>query len=504
MHSAIHPHNSSNRGAIHAVPLFINGHWHAGHGPRFASTNPADASVVWQGASASATDVNEAVSAARAAFPAWAALPLQERVTIIERFRALLEEHKTTLTEAISKETGKTLWDATTEVAAMIGKIAISIKAYHERTGMHETTISDGKAFLRHKPHGVVAIFGPYNFPGHLPNGHIVPALIAGNVVLFKPSELTPHVAELTIQLWQEAGIPAGVISLLQGEKATGIALAAHAGLDGIFFTGSSATGNILHKQFAGKPDKILALEMGGNNPLIVHETSDLKAASYITIQSAFLSSGQRCTCARRLIVPTGEAGDKFIDTLVNAARGITVGAYNDTPEPFMGPLVSLVEAERLLTTQEHLVKAGAKSLLAMQQTKAGLPFLSPGIIDVTAIANREDKEYFGPLLQVIRVKDFAAALTEANNTAYGLSAGLISDNRALYEQFIREIRAGIVNWNRQLTGASSAAPFGGVGNSGNHRPSAYYAADYCAYPIAMMESEKPVIPDKFSPGLKL
>lgn len=507
MHSASHPHNTAhaNWGQEHALPHFIGGNWKAGTGKEFRSTNPATGLSVWEGKAASSDEVNAAVMAAREAFGTWSNRPFSERLAIIEAFRDQLETNKEKFALTIAQETGKTLWDSRGEVTAMIGKIAISLKAYNERTGNSETTLPDGgKAILRHKAHGVIAVFGPYNFPGHLPNGHIVPALLAGNTLVFKPSELTPHVAELTMRLWEEAGLPQGVMNLVQGEKETGIALANHKQLDGLFFTGSSATGNILHKQFAGRPEKILALEMGGNNPLIVHDSADLQAAAYITIQSAFITSGQRCTCARRLIVPEGKAGDDFLDALATMTQGITVGAYDETPEPFMGPLVSLVESEKLLAAQQAMIAQGAKPIVAMKRLRDTLPFISPGILDVTAVAEREDREFFGPLLQVIRVKDFDAAITEANNTEFGLAAGLISDSRALWEQFSRDIRAGVVNWNRQTTGASSAAPFGGVGCSGNHRPSAYYAADYCAWPMASMESDKPTMPEKLSPGLKL
>jgi succinylglutamic semialdehyde dehydrogenase len=509
MQSVFPPHKkqtqTSNLGQAHALPHFIGGQWKAGSGAVFHSSNPANGSVVWEGCAASAAEVDAAVMAARNAFAPWSALSFTERQQIVETFRAHLDTNKERFATLIAQETGKTLWDARGEVAAMIGKIAISVKAYHERTGETSSDLPDGgKATLRHKPHGVVAVFGPYNFPGHLPNGHIVPALLAGNTVVFKPSELTPHVAEHTMRLWQEAGLPAGVLNLVQGEKDTGIALANHPQLDGLFFTGSSATGAILHKQFSGRPEKILALEMGGNNPLIVYKSNDMRAAAYITVQSAFLSSGQRCTCARRLIVPVGQEGDAFLNMLASMTHGITVGNYDDTPEPFMGPMVSLAESEKLILAEQDLIARGATAIVPMKRLKDDLPFISPGILDVTAVKNREDREFFGPLLQVIRVPDFDAAIAEANHTAFGLSAGLISDDRMLYEQFARHIRAGIVNWNRPLTGASSAAPFGGAGCSGNHRPSAYYAADYCAYPMASMESTSAIMPEKTAPGLDL
>lgn len=502
-----HPHNPPRFSSPHisAFPLFIGGHWVQGHGEKFHSIDPATGIDVWEGASADGKDVESAIVAARKALPQWAARPLAERIAIIEAFKNELETNKDELATTISQEMGKPLWDSKTEVAAMIGKVAISIRAYEERTGRKESAMPDGTtSLLFHKPHGVVAVFGPYNFPGHLPNGHIVPALIAGNTVIFKPSEITPRVAELTIHLWEKAGIPAGVLNLVQGEKQTGIALANHPHLDGLFFTGSSATGVMLHKQFAGHPQKILALEMGGNNPLIYWDSADVDAAVFLTIQSAFLSSGQRCTCARRLIVKDDGSADAFLKQLVEVAGNLAVDAWDAQPQPFMGPLVSLVESEKLMEAEQQFISHGAKALLPLQRLHDSLPFLSAGILDVTDCTLREDKEFFGPLLQVIRVKDFDAALHEANNTVYGLAAGLISESRELFHRFAQEVRAGVVNWNRQTTGASSAAPFGGVGLSGNHRPSAYYATDYCAYPIAVLQAEKPVKPTELPPGLRL
>ena len=380
----------------------------------------------------------------------------------------------------------------------MIGKIDLSIEAHGRRCAEFRNSLG----VTRFKPHGVVAVLGPFNFPGHLPNGHIVPALLAGNTVVFKPSEFAPAVAGQTAALWAAAGLPAGVLTVVQGGRDTGAALAAHPGIDGLFFTGSARAGLALNQLFASTPEKILALEMGGNNPLVVHRTADLAAAAVLTVQSAYLSAGQRCTCARRLIVPSGEEGDRFVALLADLTRALRVGASTDRPEPFLGPVVSAATADRLLAAQNNFIARGAVALVEMRQLKAGTGLLSPGLFDVTAVAGRDDEEFFGPLLQLIRVPDFAAAIREANHTAYGLAAGLISDDAALYAQFFAEVRAGIINWNQQLTGASSGAPFGGVGRSGNHRPSAYLAADYCSYPVASIEVPQLKLPAQLPPGL--
>ena len=483
---------------------YIAGQWQPGQGESLQSLDPVSQAVLWQGQGATAAQVDAAVSAARGAFSLWAAHSLDGRIAVLERFAACLKSRADEVARAIGEETGKPLWEAATEVNSMVGKVAISIQSYRERTGEKSGPLGDATAVLRHKPHGVVAVFGPYNFPGHLPNGHIVPALLAGNCVLFKPSELTPKVAELTVQCWIEAGLPEGVLNLLQGGRETGVALAGHPGIDGLFFTGSSRTGNLLHAQFAGRPDKILALEMGGNNPLIVDQVTDVDAAVYTIVQSAFISAGQRCTCARRLLVPQGEWGDALLARLVQVAGQIKVGRFDEQPAPFMGSVISLQAAAQLMQAQQELLAKGATALLAMTQPQADAALLTPGILDVTAVSGRPDEEFFGPLLQVIRYDSFESAIAEANATAYGLAAGLLSDSKARFEQFWLHSRAGIVNWNKQLTGAASTAPFGGIGASGNHRASAYYAADYCAYPVAGLESDSLSLPATLTPGVTL
>ncbi len=464
----------------------------------FSSLNPADGEIVWTGAAASVAEVDAAVASARAAFRSWSRLSLAERTAHLQAFARTLANRRATVADAISREVGKPLWEALTEVQSMIGKIDLSIRAYAQRC----SEFSGGPAVTRFRPHGVVAVFGPFNFPGHLPNGHIVPALLAGNTVVFKPSEQAPLVAELTVAAWREAGLPPGVVALTQGGRETGAALATHPGIDGLFFTGSSTAGQWLAELFARTPGRILALEMGGNNPLIVWSPGEVRAAALLVAESAYITAGQRCTCARRLILPAGEAGDALIAELRAVISRLRVGAPLDVPEPFMGPLISAASAADLLRAQAALVIAGAQPLAESRLLRTGTGLISPGLIDVTAVKARDDREIFGPLLQVIRVPRFDDAIREANATRFGLAAGLVTDDRALYDQFHSEVHAGIINWNQPLTGASGAAPFGGIGASGNHRPSGFFAADYCSYPVAGIENPFLHAPAQTPPGL--
>ena len=467
------------------MSLFIGGRWRDGAGEQLRSVDPATGEAVWEGAAASGADVAAAVEAARGAWRDWADRPQAERTAAVGRFKAALAERAEPLAEAISRETGKPLWESRAELNSMAGKVDISIRAQAERAGEREAATQFGRAVLRHRPHGVMAVLGPYNFPGHLPNGHIVPALLAGDTVVFKPSEETPWTGALTAEAWEAADLPAGVFNLVQGGRATGEALLDQR-IDGLLFTGSAEAGAIFRRKFADDPHVILALELGGNNPLIAWGPADLEAAAGMVVQSAFITSGQRCSCARRLILPEGPTGDRLIEAVRALAGRLVVGPWNGAEEPFMGPLVSVRAAEG---ARMRAAELGGRALMASTDGGLGPAYMTPGMVDVTG-TGAPDAEIFAPVLQVIRAPDFGAAVAAANDTKFGLAAGLLADDPALWARFLRESRAGVVNWNRPTTGAAGDMPFGGLGASGNHRPSAYYAADYCAYPVASFEAD--------------
>jgi succinylglutamic semialdehyde dehydrogenase len=453
------------------------------------SYEPATGAELWRGAIG---NVDDTVVRARKAWPQWAAQPLATRIELMRRFANEVRKEQDAFAELISRETGKPLWEARGEVESVVAKVEISVRAYAERTGQRKLDSAlQGTAAVRHKPHGVMAVLGPFNFPAHLPNGHIVPALIAGNAVVFKPSEKTPVVGEFLVKCFQRAGVSAAVIQLLVGGPEEGKALVAHEGIDGVLFTGSAQAGIAINRKLAANPGKIVALEMGGNNPLVVWDTPKITDAAVLVVQSAFTSAGQRCTAARRLIVKAS-LYDPVIEEVKRLCGRIIVGAPFDEPSPFMGPVIDMHAADQLTESFLYLLSNGGKALSHMKRPRDGLPFVTPGLIDTTAMADRPDVELFGPLLQVIRVDDFDQAIAEANNTRFGLAASLIGGSPQDYSRFWANIRAGIVNWNRPTSGASSAAPFGGVGLSGNHRPAAFYAADYCAYPVASTEMEQP------------
>ncbi|KFL45277.1 succinylglutamic semialdehyde dehydrogenase [Sphingobium sp. ba1] len=451
------------------------------------SFDPASRALVWEGPVADAAACHGAIATARAALPQWRALPVEDRVAVVRRYAAILAERRAALAELISRETGKLLWESDAEIGSMIAKVDVSIAAHAERTGERAAAMPFGRAVLRHRGHGVMAVLGPYNFPGHLPNGHIVPALIAGNAIVFKPSEITPATGAAMADAWAAAGLPDGLLTVVQGGRATGEALVA-GDIDGLLFTGSAGAGAALRRALVDRPHVIMALELGGNNPLIAWDSPE--AAASIIVNSAFITTGQRCSCARRLIVPEGATGDAIVEAVDAMAARLPIAAWNEAGDAFMGPLVSDAAAAGAHRAVSDLIARGARVIRPFGGVEGrSAAFVTPALLDVTGV-DTPDAEIFAPVLSIVRVPDFDAAIRAANATSFGLSAGLIAQDDQLWQRMVEESRAGVLNRNRPTTGAAGNMPFGGLGASGNHRPSAYYAADYCAYPIASFEAE--------------
>jgi len=453
------------------------------------SFEPATGSELWRGRIGDADDV---IARARRAWPLWAAQPLSTRIELLRRFANEVRKEADKLADLIARETGKPLWEARGEVDGVVDKVEASVRAYAERTAQRKLDSAlNGTSAVRHKPHGVLAVISPYNMPALLPAAQIVPALIAGNVVVFKPSEKAPATGDLLTRCFHRAGISAAVMQALFGGPEQGQALAMHDGIDGVLFTGSAHAGVSINRKLASNPGKVVALELGGNNPIVVWDTPKIIDAAAIVVQSAFTSAGQRCSSARRLIVKS-----TMYDAVITEVRRLTerliVGAPFDTPTPFMGPVIDNVAADGLTESFVYLLSNGGRAIKHMARLREDLPFVSPAIIDVTKIQERPDVELFGPLLQVVAVDDLDEAIAEANSTRFGLTAAMLGGTPQDYNRFWANIRAGVVNWNRPTIGETAAAPFGGTGLSGNNRPGGYYMADSCAYPVASIEMEQP------------
>ena len=452
------------------------------------STEPATGAVILEIAEG---DPAQEIAIARAAWPEWAARPLAVRVEALRRFGNVVRARGDAFADLIARETGKPLWEAAGEVESVIGRVEISIAAYSERTASRKLEGALGsRTALRHKPHGVLAVIAPFNLPAQIPTNIMVPALLAGNAVVLKPSEKVPAIGRFFIECLHAAGVPEGCARFLPGGPETGAALARHPDIDGLLFSGSTRTGMALHRIFADMPPRMLSLQMGGNSPIVVWDSPTIHAAAVICVQSAFLTTGQRATAARRLIVRDG-AHEPLVAEIVKLVNRMVIAEPHSSPAPFMGPVIDNDAADHIQERFLDLVLNGGRAITHLQRPIAGRPFLTPGLIDVTDMEKRSDEELFGPVLQIIRVPDFEAALAEANATRYGLAASLVSEQPALYDRFWAGVRAGMINWNRPTTGAPANSPFGGVGLSGNGRPGGYYAADFSAYPVISGEVDQ-------------
>ncbi len=453
------------------------------------SYEPATGALLWEGATA---DPAGEIALAAGAWPAWAALPLVNRVETVRRFANAVRAHEELFADLIARETGRPLWDTRAEVQALTQQADLGVAALSERAGQRRLEGAMGaRQALRHRPHGLAAVIGPAAFPARIPGERIVAALLAGNGVLFKPSEKTPASGQALVDLFHGAGVPEAALRCVIGGAQAGEALARDPQVDAILFTGTTQTGLALSRALAGHPETLLALAMGGNNPIIAWDTGDIASAAALVVQSAFASSGQNCLAARRLIVRDGIA-DLLVSEIKLLSERLAVDHPHAEAVPYMGPLIDMEAADSLTDSFLYLMSNGGRPVLHMKRPFPDLPFVTPGIIDVTDMAQPPDVEYFGPLLQVRRVATFEEAIAAANATRFGLSAALVGGMPEQYDQLWAQSRAGIVNWNRPTTATPVAAPAGGTGLSGNHRPGGAYGADACAYPVVSSAIDQP------------
>lgn len=478
---------------------YINGEWLPIDGDAIASRDPAQPDrVIWSGGPDPA-HVNVAVQAAREAMPAWAALSLDERAEFLKRWKDVTGRRAGDLAGLITDEMGKTLAESTFEAKALGSKVDITLDEISlNRVREYEVAVSRSRAgFCRFKPHGVMAVIAPFNFPAHLANGHFVPALLMGNTIVLKPSEKTPGVGQMLAEMMDEVGLPPGVFNVVQGAGDVAAKLVNHEDIDGILFTGSWPVGRKILEANLDRPGRIIALEMGGNNPAVVMNDAPFKQAVVECARAAFATTGQRCTCTRRIIVQSGIA-ERFVKALTKIASTLIVGSGRSEGPVFMGPLVTEQSAENAIAFQRDLAQQGGRVLLEAARPERDGWFVTPGVVQVDRFTRENDREIFGPVAQVSVVDSLDEAIEQSNATQYGLAAAIFTSDDASYERYFREARAGCINRNNGTAGASSKLPFGGLGRSGNHRPAAAFAVDYCAYPIAnMVESSADIaVPD--------
>ncbi|MCX7978235.1 MAG: succinylglutamate-semialdehyde dehydrogenase [Bdellovibrionaceae bacterium] len=468
--------------------------------------SPGDLSDLLMRVPFSREHVQKAVSAAKEAFLPWARLPFEERKAHLLKLKDVFEKNLELIAEIISRDTGKPLWDSTTEAKALASKIEITIN--HSMRLIREERISNAlpgvDGVIRFKPRGVMAVLGPFNFPMHLPNGHIIPALLVGNTVVFKPSEQTPSAGQFYAELIEKAGLPAGVFNLVQGDGETGRQLACSENVDGVLFTGSYDVGLKIKQETLTHYWKILALEMGGKNATVVWDDANLDKAIYETLVGAFMSTGQRCSCTSRIILHD-KIADEFTERFYQAAKRLTVGYWKDNP--FMGPLINAQAVDKYIRFQEIANRENCESMMRgkpLELPRRGF-YVTPSIHLVKKFdpgSVYQKSEIFGPNVAIYRSSDFDETLKIVNSTGYGLVMSLFSKDRGLYSKSLLEAKVGLLNWNRTTNGASSKLPFGGMGKSGNDRPSADMAVQYCTVPVASLEDEGGFDPEKMLPGI--
>jgi len=484
--------------------LLINGQWQAGLGDQIVSREPTSQEIIWQGHGASSDQVKQAIMAAHEAFDSWRKQDVSERLKYLHRFEKLVKQYKTELVEALCQDTGRPIWETQLEIQAVADKAELAFEAYLQRTGERVMATTGGHIQLRHKPHGVLAVITSFSFPASISTGYIIPALLAGNTIVFKGSERTPKIADLLAQIWFEVGLPAGVFNHLQGDHEIGQAILQHPDINGVLFTGRTDNGIRINQMLASSPDKLICLNMSANNPLIIGEVNNLNAALYQILHSAFISTGQRCSNARRLYLPDNAFGDHLIEELIEQCHLLFIGRYDEQPCPFMGPVINLPAAKQIRKQQQQLLSQGAHVLLSAHQADENSAIMSPGLLDISAMKEPFDQEIFGPILQIHRYQAFEQAIELANKSKFILTSGLISDKQSQFDEFDCTIQSGVVNWNQPITGVSGAAPYGGVGLSSNHRPGGWYSADYCAYPTTTMYQHGVSLPSSPIPGINL
>ena len=475
----------------------------AADGVELVSRSPADLADEIGRFPTSVADVDRAVAAARDAFPAWAAVPQLERNAAVFRLRAELLRRETAFIELISREVGKPRWEAATEHKAMLGKADVTINEGLRFIASFTPSGLNGEC--RFRPHGVLAVIGPFNFPGHLPNGHILPALAAGNTVLFKPSEVTPGVGQLYAEAVAAAGLPRGVFNLVQGGRDVGERISTAPGIDGILFTGSHAVGTAIQRANAANPGKILALELGGKNCSLVLEDADFDKAVYDVLFSAYVTSGQRCSATSRAIVHASLV-DRFTARMTELVGKLRVG-HPAAADTFMGPVTTEAGRTKFLQGCEQAKAEGAEALIEPRALELPTPgyYVSPGLHRVTEVradSAYQREELFGPDLAIYSVPDLEQGIAIANAVDYGLTAAVFTPDGAKFEACAARIQAGVINWNAPTVGSSSRLPFGGVKRSGNHRPAGLFSTLYCAYPVAITRGEVTLDKRTLAPGV--
>lgn len=487
---------------------FINGRWTEPEKSdgQFSDVSPSDLNDQIMQVTFKYDHIEAACAAAKKAYPAWGRLSMDERKSYLVKLKGIFDGHADEMAQLIARDTGKALWESLTEAKALGSKIDITLNFSSQLVAEEHipNALPGVEGVVRFRSRGVMAVVGPFNFPAHLPNGHIIPSLLMGNTIVFKPSEQTPAVGQLYAKLIEKAEFPPGVFNLVQGDGECGRRLVLNENVDGILFTGSYDVGLRIKQETLSHYWKIIALEMGGKNTTVVWDDTDMDKAIYESIVGAFMSTGQRCACTSRIIVHD-KIADEFTERFYQMAKKLTIGHWAENP--FMGPLINQGAVDKYLRFQEIAKREGSESLMrgkVLDLKHKGF-YVTPSINLVEKFSSEstyQKSEIFGPNVAIFRTTDFDEAMAITNYSGYGLVGAIFTKQEALYKKMLFDARLGLLNWNRTTNGASSRLPFGGMGKSGNDRPSGHFAIQYCSVPIASLEDPTSFDASKMLPGI--
>jgi succinylglutamic semialdehyde dehydrogenase len=450
---------------------------------------------LWQ-ADADYSHIEKVIDSAVFGFHSWRKTPLSERLEYLKKYQEVAKKRREDIALAIALETGKPLWETYTEADAIASKVQVTITDSLER--VKQQTISnimpnmDGHIIK--KPIGPSLIIGPFNFPCHLANGQILAALMTGNSIIFKPSEKTIYSSQLLIELFHEAGFPAGVINFINGTAHTTQTILKHPDIKGIYFTGSLAVGKRILEAVGTDVTKMVALELGGKNATILHEDTNMEHALAEVLRACFLSSGQRCTSTSMIVVHK-----KIEQEFISRFKELTEKIIVDHPtkykvEPFMGPLID--EAAFLTYSRfcQMGLNNGAEAIKDFTKIVTDFDgyYASPTIHYLKEIKKENPfatEEIFGPNCTFTPYENIEDAIRIANISDYGLAASIFTQDMEIYKQCLEDIDAGLINLNRSTVGASARLPFGGVKNSGNYHPAAVSMVDHTVTTVSSLET---------------
>lgn len=440
--------------------------------------------------------VDRVSESASSGFKVWKKLTQTERNNYLKEYQKQLIKRRDDIAKAIAYETGKPLWESYTEADSVINKIDVTINDSLPKikTETYENISHNTNAHVYYKPIGPCLIIGPFNFPCHLANGQITSCLIAGNSIIFKPSEKTIYSAQILIECFHEAKFPMGVVNLINGTGEIAQRLLEISEIKGVYFTGSKETAERITKITYKDFTKLVALEMGGKNTSIVHDDAHFDFAIRELINASFLSAGQRCTSNSKIAIHH-KIKDKFIEKFHDIAKKLIVDhPIEHEKEPFMGPLIDERALENYLTFMGMAKREGHEEIMrgkALTKKFRG-HYVSPSIHFTDKLNPKSlflTTEIFGPNCLILPYNEIEEAIEIANFGEYGLATSVFTRSKDIFNKCIQEIDSGLLNFNKASIGASAKLPFGGIKNSGNYRPAGSVTISTCVYPMSSIET---------------